>query len=80
VLGVLPGAVDTPMTPGFEGMKMRPAQVAEALIQGLRARMEQIYPGGMASGVFNSIAFDAKAIEDDFANYLPPESSARQKA
>ncbi len=42
--------------------------------------MEQVYPGGMASGVFNGIAFDAKAIEDDFANYLPAESSARQKA
>lgn len=80
VMGVLPGAVDTPMTPGFEGMKMRPLQVAEALIQGLHARMEQVYPGGMASGVFNGIAFDAKAIEDDFANYLPAESSARKKA
>ena len=80
VMAVLPGAVDTPMTPGFEGMKMRPVQVAEALIQGLHARMEDIYPGGMASGVFNGIAFDAKAIEDDFANYLPAVSSARPKA
>ena len=80
VMGVLPGAVDTPMTPGFEGMKMRPQQVAEALIQGLKARMEDIYPGGMASGVFSGVALDAKAIEGDFANYLPAESASRAKA
>jgi 2-keto-3-deoxy-L-rhamnonate aldolase RhmA/short-subunit dehydrogenase len=80
VMGVLPGAVDTPMTPGFEGMKMRPLQVAEALIQGLRARMENIYPGGMAAGVFSGIALDAKAIEDEFANYLPTDSTVREKA
>lgn len=77
VMGVLPGAVDTPMTPGFEGMKMRPVQVAEAVIQGLHARMEEIYPGPMASGVLNGIAFNAKAVEEEFANYLPAESSAR---
>lgn len=77
VMGVLPGAVDTPMTPGFEGMKMRPVQVAEAVIQGLHARMEEIYPGPMASGVLNGIAFNAKAVEEEFANYLPSESSAR---
>lgn len=80
VMGVLPGAVDTPMTPGFEGMKMRPQQVAEALIQGLQARMEDIYPGGMASGVFSGISLDAKAVEGEFANYLPAESAARSKA
>jgi 2-keto-3-deoxy-L-rhamnonate aldolase RhmA/short-subunit dehydrogenase len=80
VMGVLPGAVDTPMTPGFEGMKMRPQQVAEALIQGLHARMEDIYPGGMASGVFNGVALDAKAIEGDFANYLPADTTVRAKA
>ncbi len=80
VMGVLPGAVDTPMTPGFEGMKMRPQQVAEAIIQGLYARMEDIYPGGMASGVLSGIALDAKGIEQDFANYLPAKSSARPKS
>ena len=79
VMGVLPGAVDTPMTPGFEGMKMRPQQVAEAVIQGLNARMEDIYPGGMASGVFNGVALDAKAIEGDFANYLPADTTVRAK-
>lgn len=80
VMGVLPGAVDTPMTPGFEGMKMRPVQVAEALIQGLHARMEEIYPGAMASGVLCGFAYDAKGVEDEFAHYLPAESSARSNA
>lgn len=79
VMGVLPGAVDTAMTPGFEGMKMRPQQVAEALIQGLNARMEDIYPGSMASGVLNGIALNAKAIEADFAHYLPSDTSVRAK-
>lgn len=79
VMGVLPGAVDTPMTPGFEGMKMRPQAVAEAIIQGLRVRSEDIYPGGMAAGVAAGLALDAKAIEHDFANYLPEFSTARPK-
>jgi short-subunit dehydrogenase len=79
VMGVLPGAVDTPMTPGFEGMKMRPQAVAEAIIQGLRARSEDIYPGGMAAGVAAGLALDAKAIEHNFANYLPEFSTARPK-
>ncbi|MBL8708197.1 MAG: SDR family oxidoreductase [Rhodospirillaceae bacterium] len=79
VMGVLPGAVDTPMTPGFEGMKMRPTAVAEAIIQGLRGRAEEIYPGGMASGVACGLALDAKAVEHEFANYLPEHSAARPK-
>jgi 2-keto-3-deoxy-L-rhamnonate aldolase RhmA/short-subunit dehydrogenase len=77
VMGVLPGAVDTPMTPGFEGMKMRPHAVAEAIIEGLRARQEEIYPGSMAAGVAAGLALNAKAVEHDFANYLPERSAAR---
>lgn len=79
VMGVLPGAVDTPMTPGFEGMKMRPSAVAEAVIQGLRSRMEDIYPGAMAAGVASGIALNAKGVEHEFANYLPERSAARPK-
>jgi len=77
VMGVLPGAVDTPMTPGFEGMKMRPLAVAEAIIQGLRGRQEEIYPGAMAAFVAGALGLDAKGVEHDFANYLPERSAAR---
>lgn len=79
VMGVLPGAVDTPMTPGFEGMKMRPSQVAEAIIQGLRGRQEEIYPGAMAAHVAGAFGLDAKGVEREFANYLPERSTARPK-
>ena len=65
---------------GIPAGTVRPQQVAEAIIQGLNARMEDIYPGGMASGVFNGVALDAKAIEGDFANYLPADTTVRAKA
>ncbi len=72
VLGVLPGAVDTDMTRGLEIPKMQAAEVAEAIIDGLRRGLEDIYPGTMASGVAAGLAGDALAIERDFAAYLPP--------
>lgn len=71
VVGVLPGAVDTDMTKNFEGPKIPPRQVAQAIIYGLRQGWEEIYPGNMAAGVAAGLALDAKAIEQEFSRYLP---------
>jgi len=64
----MPGTVDTRMTPGGE---TKPPAVAEAALDAVEAGEEDVYPGGMAQGVSQGLAADAKAVEKDFANYLP---------
>lgn len=71
VMAVLPGAVDTDMTAGVAVPKIQPDYVSYAIVQGLKARAEEIYPGDMAAGVFYGLTGDPKAVERDFANYLP---------
>ena len=71
VMGVLPGAVDTDMTAGVNVPKIQPPYVAAAIVDGLRRRAEEIYPGDMAAGVFYGLSGDSKAVEHEFANYLP---------
>ena len=70
VVAVMPGAVDTRMTTGLDIPKLRPAEVAEAALQAIRDDVEDIYPGGMASGVAAGLAADPKAVEKEFAGYL----------
>jgi 2-keto-3-deoxy-L-rhamnonate aldolase RhmA/NAD(P)-dependent dehydrogenase (short-subunit alcohol dehydrogenase family) len=71
VMGVLPGAVDTDMTAGVNVPKEQPATIAAAIISGLKARSDEIYPGGMGAGVAFGLGADPKAVEQEFANYLP---------
>jgi 2-keto-3-deoxy-L-rhamnonate aldolase RhmA/NAD(P)-dependent dehydrogenase (short-subunit alcohol dehydrogenase family) len=71
VMGVLPGAVDTDMTAGVNVPKIQPGYVAAAIVDGLRRHADEIYPGDMAAGVFYGLSGDPKAVEREFANYLP---------
>ena len=71
VMGVLPGAVDTDMTAGVNVPKIQPPYVATAIVDGLKRRADEIYPGDMAAGVFYGLGGDPKAVEHEFANYLP---------
>jgi short-subunit dehydrogenase len=71
VMGVAPGAVDTDMTAGVNVPKIQPSYVAAAIVDGLRRRADEIYPGDMAAGVFYGLSGDPKAVEREFANYLP---------
>ncbi len=68
VIGVMPGSVDTDMTPGGE---MKPQEVAAAVIEAIGAGTEDVYPGDMATGVAAGLANDPKAVEKQFAEYLP---------
>src|SRR4029077_12965803 len=67
-----PGAVDTDMTRMLTIPKMNPAEVAEAIVHGLEYGLEEVYPGDMAMGVANRLALDPKAVEKQFAGFLPP--------
>lgn len=71
VIGVMPGAVDTDMTAGVDIPKMQPAEVVSAALDALEAGIEDVYPGDMATGVAQGLAADPKAVEKEFAGYLP---------
>ena len=68
VMGVLPGAVDTEMTPGGDA---RPENVAAAIVEAIANDIEDLYPDAMAQGLSEGLARDAKAVEREMANYLP---------
>jgi 2-keto-3-deoxy-L-rhamnonate aldolase RhmA/NAD(P)-dependent dehydrogenase (short-subunit alcohol dehydrogenase family) len=72
VMGVLPGAVDTDMTAGVNIPKLQPAEVAAAIIDGLRNGAEEIYPGDMAAGTAAGLANDPKGVERQYGQFLPP--------
>ena len=68
VLGVLPGAVDTDMTPGGDA---RPEDVAAAIVEAIGNDVEDLYPDAMAQGIAEGLAADSKAVEKELATYLP---------
>ena len=71
VIGVMPGACDTDMERDFPGHKENPYDVALAALDALERGDEDVYPGQMAQGVSAGLAADAKAVEKEFAAYLP---------
>jgi len=71
VIGVMPGAVETRMTEMLPPPKMNPADVAKAALEAVELGLEDVYPGDMAQGVAAGLAKDAKAVETQFAAYLP---------
>ena len=68
VMGVLPGPIDTDMTPGGES---KPADIADAILRAVAGDEEEIWPGPMAEGVRDRLLADPKAVEKEFAAYLP---------
>ena len=71
VIGVMPGACDTDMERDFPGHKENPYEVAVAALDAVEKGIEDVYPGQMAGGVSAGLAANPKAVEKDFANYLP---------
>jgi NAD(P)-dependent dehydrogenase (short-subunit alcohol dehydrogenase family) len=71
VMAVMTGAVDTDMSRDFQGPKSSPAEVAAAVIAGLQRGEEEVYLGDMPAWINPGLAKDAKAIEREFAKYLP---------
>lgn len=67
VFGVFPGAVDTDMLAGVEMPKTAPADVANAIVAGLAADSEDIFPDPMSAQMYAAWKADHKAVEKQFA-------------
>ena len=67
VFGVFPGAVDTDMLKGVEMPKAAPANVASAVLMGIEADAEDIFPDPMSQQLYADWASDHKAVERQFA-------------
>lgn len=70
VLAVLPGLIDTDSVRSLGLPKTAPAYVARSLVQGLKLRLEEVYPGDMAGGIAYGAVNDPKAAEKRFAGHL----------
>jgi len=67
VHNVFPGAVDTDMLDGVEIPKTKPAEVAQAIIAGVNAGQEDIFPDPMSVEVYGAWCENHKAVERQFA-------------
>ena len=45
--------------------------MAASVVAAIRDNLEDCYPGDMATGVAQGLAADPKAVEKEFAGYLP---------
>jgi NAD(P)-dependent dehydrogenase (short-subunit alcohol dehydrogenase family) len=67
VHGVFPGAVDTDMIRAFEMPKTAPIDVAHAVLAGVEAGEEDIFPDPMSQQLYAAWRQDHKAVERQFA-------------
>lgn len=67
VHAVFPGPVDTEMAAEITLPKTSPADVAKAILDGIAAGEEDIFPDAMAKQVFAGWRADPKALEKQFA-------------
>lgn len=67
VFGVFPGAVDTDMLAGVEMPKTSPVAIAAAILDGIRADHEDIFPDPMSQQLYMAWKADHKAVEKQFA-------------
>ena len=68
VHGVFPGAVDTDMIRAFEMPKTSPKEVAQAILAGVEAGEEDIFPDPMARDGHKAWRADPKALERQMAS------------
>ena len=67
VLEVLPGPIDTKMTPGDEMPKTSAKDIAVEIIKGLETNQEEVYPDDFAKSIKEGLEKDPKGVEKQFA-------------
>jgi NAD(P)-dependent dehydrogenase (short-subunit alcohol dehydrogenase family) len=68
VHGVFAGAIDTDMTRGMDMPKARPADVASAILRGVAAGTDDIFPDAMSEGISATWRSDPKQLERQMAS------------
>jgi len=63
VFGVYPGPIDTRMAEGIDMPKATPADCARAIVEGIEAGTEDIFPDGMSQGMGKAYHASPKALE-----------------
>lgn len=71
VIGVFPGPVDTDMAEAVPMDKIAPSEVANLILQAVEQGIEDVYPDPVSQGVFSEIHALLKAVEKQFAGWLP---------
>jgi NAD(P)-dependent dehydrogenase (short-subunit alcohol dehydrogenase family) len=71
VAGVYPGPIDTDMAKEFPLVKTPPATAAQAILDGLEAGDEDIFPDPSAQQIGELFLHDPKALEQQFNNAAP---------
>ena len=71
VVALMTGAMDTDMERDFQGPKSAPAEVAATLLAQIDQGSEEVYHGPMPEWINGALKEDAKALEKEFAKYLP---------
>jgi NAD(P)-dependent dehydrogenase (short-subunit alcohol dehydrogenase family) len=67
VYGVFPGAVDTDMLADVDMAKTSPADIAVAVLAGIEAGQDDIFPDPMSTQLYAAWKQDHKAVEKQFA-------------
>ena len=67
VFGIFPGPVDTDMSRGVPVAKSDPNEVARAVLEGIEAGIEDIFPDRMSREAYATWAVNHKAVERQFA-------------
>lgn len=68
VFGVFPGPVDTDMSRQIEMPKTPASEVARAVLEGIEAETEDIFPDPMSKQIYSAWTADHKAVERQFAS------------
>jgi NAD(P)-dependent dehydrogenase (short-subunit alcohol dehydrogenase family) len=71
VIGVFPGPVDTDMAEAVPMDKVAPSEVANLILQAVENGIEDVYPDPVSQGVFSEIQAPLKAVEKQFAGWMP---------
>ncbi|GAB7024772.1 SDR family oxidoreductase [Geotalea toluenoxydans] len=71
VVGIYPGPVDTRLTAGLEIPKASPEGVAQAIVEGLVAGAEDIFPDEMSRQAHAMMLQDPKLAEREFGKMIP---------
>jgi NAD(P)-dependent dehydrogenase (short-subunit alcohol dehydrogenase family) len=71
VIGFYPGPVDTAMAEGVPMDKIAPIEVAKQSLQAAKIGLDDVYPDPVSQSVFSAIADPLKAVENQFAGWMP---------